>query len=334
MAFIVSSEDGETIFGTEEEDLLVAAHNDVTLIGGSGNDELFSLFGTNNTTMDGGAGNDILFGDGNNDTASYASAPAGVTVDLSAFEASDDGYGGRDDLVLIENVTGSAFDDSLTGDPFANVLEGGAGNDTLTGNGGADVFKYSFDFTAGGGETFSFTQFFADHGGTVVNGEVADGTKQGQFSSLYTQWLESLGLTVLDLGQNSGPGGMPVVEGPDGTFGERESFTSTSGSGKKAVTHERWYSDTWSAGGGEDTVTSNDGLDTILDFSMGDMLNFSGITKEQFLAHFNADSSGSAAGDASLNDTVLTINGVSNWSLTLADVSLNLTQVADQTTFS
>lgn len=335
MATIDSEVEGQVITGTDGLDSLTALHNNVTLIGLDGGDgestgdELFSALGVDGTTMEGGAGLDFLTGNGTNDTASYASSPAGVEVDLYVEDyliglAWEDGYvdsnplSPDDSLNGIENVTGSAFNDSLTGDAGANMLQGGAGNDTLKGDGGADVFKYSFDFTqGGGGETSSFTEFFAAHGGSVINGEVADGTKQGQFSSLYTQWLESLGLNVLDLGQNSGSGGTPVVEGPNGTFGEeRESFTWTSGSGKKTVTHERWYSDTWStgSGGGQDTVTSGDGLDTIFDFTSGeDELDFSDITQQQFLDLFNVDNSTA--------DTVITIDGFNDWSVTLVGVS-------------
>lgn len=287
-----SSTAGDVILGLGGEDTLSATAAGITLDGGSDNDQLFSSGGA---TLIGGSGDDILSSTGANDTASYANDPsndpAGVVVDLSTADADGivyviDGTGGTDTLIGIENVTGSAFIDTLTGDDFANVLQGGAGNDTLEGGGGADVFKYSFDLKQGG-ETFSFTEFFAEHGGSVVNGEVADGTSQGQFSSLYTQWLESLGLKVLDLGQNSGFDGMPVVEGPDGTFGERESFMAKTGK----TSHERFYSDSFSTGEGEDTVASTDGFDTILDFTWGvDQLEFdglAGLTLDQFTGLFS-----------------------------------------------
>ena len=324
MAIIISEHDGQVVVGTEEDDNLNAIHNNVVLEGRGGTDVLVSDGTVDGTIMDGGAGGDILAGGGTNDTASYASASAGVSVDLFAGGASD-----GDLLLGIENVTGSAFNDTLTGDPGANVLQGAGGDDVLSGDvfgiESADTFKYSFTFTPGEAEKFTFTEFFAERGGSVVNGEVADGTSMGLFASSYAHWLK-----MLVKEEGLGTGGMRDLT----QFGEPENFTWKAGHGKKAVTHEVSYFDTWTKGGGVDSVASNDGLDTILDFSMDDMLDFSGITEEQFLAHFNADSSGSAAGDASLNDTVLTINGVSNWSLTLADVSLSLTQVADQTAFS
>ena len=44
-----------------------------------------------------------------------------------------------DQITGIENLTGSAFNDTLTGDKAANRLQGGSGNDILSGGTGADV---------------------------------------------------------------------------------------------------------------------------------------------------------------------------------------------------
>ena len=80
------------------------------------------------------------------DTASYAFATAAVTSTLAPAEIQPD--------CNFENVLGSAFADTLTGNPDANVLDGGAGDDflqgdlgsvTLTGGGGADRFWGSRD---------------------------------------------------------------------------------------------------------------------------------------------------------------------------------------------
>jgi hypothetical protein len=286
------------------------------------------------------AESDIIDGGAGTDTVSYANAAGGVVVDLSGGFALDPVTLETDFLFSIENIAGSPFGDILIGDGGMNVLQGGAGDDALAGQGGADVFSYSFDVAAGG-ETFSFTQFFAAHGGQVVNGEVADSTSQGQFSSLYTKWLnmliaeEGLGTKLVDLGQNSGAGGTPVIANMTGEFGERESFTWTTGSGKKAVTHVRWYSDTWSTAGGEETVANNgDGFDTILDFTPGeDKLDFGGITRDQFLNNFMADSSQDVNGDTRV-DTVITIEGSNDWSLTLSGVSRDLLAIANDSTFS
>ena len=114
------------------------------LTGSAGND---SLTGDgNNNVIEGGDGNDTLAG-GNNtatgDTVSYASASGGVTVNFGAAINQATGAAGTDQLSQFENILGSAFADTLTGDGLANIIEGGAGNDVLTGGGGVDTVAYT-----------------------------------------------------------------------------------------------------------------------------------------------------------------------------------------------
>jgi lysophospholipase L1-like esterase len=47
--------------------------------------------------------------------------------------------GGKDSLTNIDNLVGSAYDDTLTGNAGVNILQGGAGNDRLDGSGGSDL---------------------------------------------------------------------------------------------------------------------------------------------------------------------------------------------------
>ena len=113
--------------------------------------------GAGNDTLIGGAGTNILFGDGGTDTASYATAGAGVAVTLALHTAQDTIGAGIDTFVGIERLTGSAFDDVLTGSDTNNllsggngndVLEGGGGDDTLVGGGGTDIASYASATTA------------------------------------------------------------------------------------------------------------------------------------------------------------------------------------------
>ncbi|MFM2120507.1 MAG: hypothetical protein RL722_1975, partial [Pseudomonadota bacterium] len=53
------------------------------------------------------------------------------------------GGSGSDSLVGIENLTGSSFNDTLSGNTAANVLDGGVGDDRLLGGLGNDVFVFS-----------------------------------------------------------------------------------------------------------------------------------------------------------------------------------------------
>ncbi|OYW21778.1 MAG: hypothetical protein B7Z52_00410, partial [Burkholderiales bacterium 12-64-5] len=109
---------------------------------------------------EGGAGGDVLVGSEGIDTASYASSDAAVTVDLGAGLASG-GHAEGDSLGTIENVLGSAHDDSLTGDINANLLMGAAGNDTLVGFAGAD--------TLDGGEGYDTADYAASTEGVKID---------------------------------------------------------------------------------------------------------------------------------------------------------------------
>ena len=100
------------------------------VIGSQYNDTLTGDAGNN--TIEGGLGNDTLTGGFGNDTASYAGATAGVTVSLGLLgQAQNTVAAGTDTLAGIENLLGSAFNDTLTGNTAENILSGGAGDDTL-----------------------------------------------------------------------------------------------------------------------------------------------------------------------------------------------------------
>ena len=124
---LVGSAYSDTLTGDALANVLDGGALNDTLVGGAGND-----------TLVGGAGDDSLVGGDGLDTASYASAAAAVTASLAASGASTVNAG-SDSFSGIENLLGSAFNDTLTGDAAANALDGGAGNDTLTGGDGDDT---------------------------------------------------------------------------------------------------------------------------------------------------------------------------------------------------
>ncbi len=84
--------------------------------------------------------NNVLTGTAsNNDTVTYASTASAVTVNLNLTTQQNTGGSGLDTLSKVENLIGSAFNDTLTGNDASNVLVGNAGNDTLAGWSGADT---------------------------------------------------------------------------------------------------------------------------------------------------------------------------------------------------
>ena len=95
----------------------------------------------NANVLEGGAGADVLDGGAGSDTASYESSSSGVTVNLATNSATG-GDAQGDTFTSIENLTGSNYNDTLTGDANANILAGGLGNDTLSGGDGSDLFIF------------------------------------------------------------------------------------------------------------------------------------------------------------------------------------------------
>lgn len=104
--------------------------------GSAFNDVLYGDTATN--IFIGGAGADTIDGAGGVDSIWYLTSTAAVTVDLAAH-AGTGGDAERDTITGIENVLGTLYDDTITGDAAANKLEGGAGNDTIDGGDGDDV---------------------------------------------------------------------------------------------------------------------------------------------------------------------------------------------------
>jgi Ca2+-binding RTX toxin-like protein len=136
----------DTISGFEN---LTGSNFDDVLTGHGAANVIMGLAG--NDTIDGGAGNDTLDGGVGNDTLSYASAAAGVTISLALSGPQATGGSGLDTIANFENISGSAFADTLTGDSSANtlagfdgndVLQGGAGDDTIDGGAGIDTASY------------------------------------------------------------------------------------------------------------------------------------------------------------------------------------------------
>ncbi|MFD0915794.1 beta strand repeat-containing protein [Pseudahrensia aquimaris] len=130
-ALVIGGDD--EIDGGEGDDIIHGQTGDDTLNGG-GDDDVLS----------GGTGNDTIDGDSGNDTVTYETSVGAVTVLLGLAGADGIATGeGTDTLRELENVIGSAFDDTITGNEEDNVIAGGDGNDVLDGGDGDDTADYS-----------------------------------------------------------------------------------------------------------------------------------------------------------------------------------------------
>jgi Ca2+-binding RTX toxin-like protein len=127
----------DSISGMGGNDTLYGDAGNDTLMGGTGTNTLFG--GDGNDIFIGGTGSDFMDGGAGEDTTSYAGAGSAVSTSLATGGTAGDAAG--DSYADVENLIGSAYDDTLIGDSNSNTLSGGAGNDTLSGGAGADTLE-------------------------------------------------------------------------------------------------------------------------------------------------------------------------------------------------
>ncbi|MEO0978942.1 MAG: calcium-binding protein, partial [Pseudomonadota bacterium] len=117
----------ERVRGTNNADTFVGSIGDQTFQGFGGADQ-----------FDGGAGDGDRI-DYSRDRADLGSPEQGIVVDMVAGTATDT-YGDLDTFTGIEEIRGSQFDDTITGNNERNNIQGADGADTLDSFGGANNF--------------------------------------------------------------------------------------------------------------------------------------------------------------------------------------------------
>ena len=239
----------ENITGSDHDDTLTGDDNANVIAGGAGNDVIDA--GAGDDTLVGGAGDDTLEGGAGQDTADYSDANAAVQVDLEAGTAA--GGAGNDSLSNIEDVTGSAFDDTLTGDNKANVLAGGAGADTLDGGVGNDTLQGgSGDDTLDGGI-----------GNDVLEGGIGDDTLSGGTGSDTADYSAAVSGVDVNLvtGTASGGAGSDTLSSIENVLGSAHADTLTANEGGSVLSGAAG-DDTLIGGVGNDTLDGGAGIDT------------------------------------------------------------------------
>jgi VCBS repeat-containing protein len=293
--------------------------------------------------FEGLGGNDAITGAVNSQGGiltriSYASATAGVTVDLQAGTATGDASVGSDTFTNVNNVIGSGLADTLNGSNNPNgsveVFDGRAGNDTFNGRGGFDRADYNNDSATTSGITVNMA------GGTVT-GDSTIGTdtlrsieavRGTNFADTYVATNFGAGSTnagsLGTFNEFTGGGGSDSITGNGNT---RINFSNATGGvtvdlvagtadGDASVGHDTFTlvnavlgsvfndtisgdanNNTFSGLGGDDTMDGRGGFDTVTYNNI--YLTTGGVT-----VNFAA---GTATGDSSIgNDTLRSIEAI------------------------
>lgn len=229
----------EGVFGSAFGDTIAGGPAGEVLEGGGGNDVIGGGDGDDHLT--GGTGNDSLTGGGGSDATRYDDAASAVAVNLATGTAT--GGDGSDALTTIEDVYGSAFNDTITGSPARNLLDGGVGNDALAGGKQGDDLRgrAGIDSIAGG-KGFDFVLYDTASGAVNVNLATASATGADGLDSFAT--IEG----VLGSSFNDTIAGSDLAE------------TLFGGAGNDAISGSKGADNLW-GGTGNDTISGGDGFD-------------------------------------------------------------------------
>lgn len=192
----------EDLRGSDQADDLGGDYGANRIEGGAGNDSIRSFAG--NDVVEGGAGADDLDGGLGVDWLDYSNSGAGVDISLVPGTPGSGGDAQDDTVAGFENIIGTRFADTLTGDAGDNVLDPlgvqtGAGPDIVHGQDGLDTLRLNYASLAtsvglvGGADSADPTMGLFSLGDEVSNPQVSftgierfeiHGTQQGDVLTL------------------------------------------------------------------------------------------------------------------------------------------------------
>jgi serralysin len=268
---------GDLLFSIEH---VTGSNHDDFIVGSDGSNDLLGYDG--NDVLQGGYGADLLRGSGGIDTVRYHESTEGVAVSL----ASGTGFGGSaegDTLISIENLSGSAHDDVLTGDDGSNLLVGMWGDDILKGGGGADTLNASYgnDTLKGGGgadvlwggsgsDTLSYLESPEGVIVSLITGSAGEGDAEGDtFTSIENLAGSAFADTLWgDNGENTlngltGDDSLKGFGGDDTIFGNDGSDTASGGDDNDWLYGEDG-DDVLRGDDGHDSLNGGTGIDTMI----------------------------------------------------------------------
>ncbi len=302
----------DTLNGGDDHDYLMGGDGNDTLSGGTGDDYLRGAEGDD--VLDGGAGFDrAAFTVVNANPANGESGAAvGATVDLNIVGVAQNTGHGFDTLIGIEHVSGTAYNDVLTGNGGDNWIWGEGGNDSLSGGGGNDLLQVGVgNSTLSGGlgvDTASFDDTTMVAG---VNVRIQAGAQVTGAGTMTLSGIENLSGSAFDdalRGDNNdnllaGAAGADNLRGDDGNdvlYGDGAVAADTHGTGYSGpiVTIEDVSdffadpslagADTLDGGKGDDTLYGGGGADTLTGGKGADTFGFRAGDGGDTITDFNA----------------------------------------------
>jgi Ca2+-binding RTX toxin-like protein len=293
---ILGNGGGDNINGGGGSDIIEGGAAGDNLHGGAGNDYI-----------EGGAAGNSMFGDSGNDTLGYSQATSGVVLSLVSGNGSGGAQG--DHFSGFENVVGSNFNDTITGNDAANILAGLAGNDILNGGKGDDILIGGAGADAlNGGNGFDTADYSTSAAPIrlILGGSASTGG-------------DAAGDTFISIENFVGTAGADVFDGSTSLTG----FSVDGGGGNDTLTGSNGDDteddgdgdDLMSGGGGNDTLSDGAGNDTVFGgagndlFILGTGTNFvSGDEDNDTFAFFN-DTLAGGSGDRNNPTNLGSING-------------------------
>jgi Ca2+-binding RTX toxin-like protein len=265
---IVGAAGADMLYGGDGNDVLSGFADADGLVGGAGVDLLDG--GDGNDALNGGAGADTIGGGAGIDIADYNGSGSGVTVNL-ATNANTGGYAQDDALTNVENLQGSAFGDTLTGDGAANTLRGMDGNDVLAGGAGWDTLEggNGDDHLNGGAE------------GDVLRGGLgADQLAGGSGYDVASYYDSAVGVTInLQTQVNTGgtAQGDTIANDVETINGSTHDDVMTGNTlGNALIGFDG--NDTLSGAGGNDTLRGGAGADTLNGGAGADYFSYTAVS--------------------------------------------------------
>lgn len=224
----------DVLIGDERRNLMSGSGGDDYIEGGGGFDDLRGddgddtlVGGTGDDFFIGGWGADRIDGGEGSDTAAYIGALEGVMVDLSLGSGLA-GEAEGDELVSIENLSGTSYDDVLTGSDDANILRSRGGDDIIKAGAGDDLVDGGLgaDQIDGGGgiDTLAFNSLTGLMQGVVVDlrvgaglAGVAEGDSYSNIEAIFGTPLADVLVGAADTDALRGSQGDDVIVALDGS---------------------------------------------------------------------------------------------------------------------